>query len=171
LSPVITMQLFRKLYEEYYDKIFNYIFRNVYHRERAEDLTSQTFLKALRFIKKNHPDIENFNGWIYRIATNEVLKDYRKKGKKMPLSIDDELLQLQDFIKDTKSDVENTVSAQMDLRRAFKKLHPEEVIIIELYFYEHKRYSEIAAILNMKESTLRSRLHRTLKKIKEYLQE
>jgi RNA polymerase sigma-70 factor (ECF subfamily) len=171
LSPVITMQLFRKLYEEYYDKIFNYIFRNVYRRELAEDLTSQTFLKALRFVKKNQPDIENFNGWIYRIATNEVLKDYRKKGKKMHLSIDDELLQLKDFLKDTRSNVESTVSTQMDLRRALKKLHPEEVIIIELYFFEHKKYAEIAAILNIKETTLRSRLHRTLKKIKGHLQE
>jgi len=171
LSPVITIELFRKFYEEYYDKIFNYIFRNVYRRELAEDLTSQTFLKAFRFVKKTQPDIDNFNAWIYRIATNEVLKDHRKKGNKMFLSIDDETLQLKDFIKDTSTDIEKRITAQMDLRKAFKKLHPEELIIIELYFFENKKYSEIAGILNMKENTLRSRLHRTLKKIKKHLQE
>jgi RNA polymerase sigma-70 factor (ECF subfamily) len=171
LSPVITIDLFGPYYEEYYDRIFNYIFRRVYNREVAEDLTAQTFLEAMRFIKEKRPDIENFSGWIYRIATNEVFKDYRKRGKKMHLSLDDELLQLRGFIKDARGDVEKTVFAQIDLRRAFRKLKPREAVIIELYFFENKKYPEIADILNMKEVTLRSIIHRSLKKLKGYLEE
>jgi RNA polymerase sigma-70 factor (ECF subfamily) len=171
LSPLITVGLFRKYYEEYYDKIFNYIFRNVYRRELAEDLTSSTFLKAFRFIKEHKPNIENFSSWLYRIATNEVLKDYRKKGKKMFLSIDDEALQLKDFIEDTNADVQKRICSQIDLRKAFKRLKPKEVIIIELYFFEHKKYSEIASMLKIRENTLRSLLHRILKKLKEYLED
>ncbi len=170
MSPFITDNLFTTLYEQYYDKIFNYIFRQVYQRERAEDLTSSTFMKALRYLKNNKREIENFNAWIYRIATNEVLKDHRKRRGKTAVSLDDEMLQLGEMVQDQRHDLQKTISAQIDIRQALEKLEAKDALLVELYFFENKKYSEIAAILQVKETTLRSRLHRVLKKLKGYWQ-
>jgi RNA polymerase sigma-70 factor (ECF subfamily) len=170
MSPYITDNLFCDLYEQYYDKIFNYIFRQVYHRERAEDLTSGTFMKALQYLKKNKRDIENFNAWIYRIATNEVLKDHRKRRGKTPVSLDDEISQLGELVQDKRPDIQKKISAQIDIRRALKQLKPKDALLVELYFYENKKYTEIAAVLKVNETALRSRLHRALKKLKGYWQ-
>jgi RNA polymerase sigma-70 factor (ECF subfamily) len=170
LSPLITIQNFRSCWEEYYDKIFNYIFRNVYQRELAEDLTSSTFLKAFRFIKENNPNIENFSGWIFRIATNEILKDYRKMGKKKYVSIDDEEHQLMNLIEDPGENIQKAVCSQMDLRKALANLTPRESLLIDLYFFEHQHYSEIASMLKMNKNALRSRICRILKKLKKYME-
>ena len=89
---------FIKLYDKYYKKIFNYIFRSILHKETSEDLTSNTFLKALNFIKKKNPTIKNFSAWIYKIATNEILMHHRYKGGKNNVSLDDEKNQLQNIL-------------------------------------------------------------------------
>jgi len=169
MSPCISEAEFLRYYTEYYDKIFNYILRNVYQRETAEDLTANTFLKALRSIKQNNPDITNINGWLYKIAANEVLMHYRyRRGKTIVMmdAIPEEL------IRDTSREesVEDH-SRYVALQQALSRLKPEDRILIELYVFEHKSYPEIADILEQKESTLRSRICRITAKLKKMVDE
>ncbi|MBN1798318.1 MAG: sigma-70 family RNA polymerase sigma factor [Spirochaetales bacterium] len=170
MSPVIYEHEFLSYYDKFYKKIFNFILRHVFHRETAEDLTSQTFFKALRHVKKNTPDINNFNAWIYKIATNEILMHHRKKGTKNTFSIEEEQDQLKTVLVEQKSVAPDMYVDFMAVRQELKKLKPQEALVIELYYFEQKSYAEIAEIVNIKETTLRSMIHRSLKKLKERLQ-
>lgn len=170
MSPVIYEQDFLRYYDKFYKKIINFILRHVFHRETAEDITSQTFFKALRHVKKNSPDIKNFNSWIYKIATNEVLMHHRKKGTKNTFSIEEEQDQFKCILVEQQSVAPEIYVDFMAVRQELKKLKPEESLIIELYYFEHRSYAEIAEIVNIKETTLRSMLQRSLKKLKERLQ-
>jgi len=78
---------FDALYEAYIEKIYGFIYRRVFHKETAEDLTSETFMKALERIKSFNPEKGSFGVWIYRIARNTII-DY-SRTKKVHSDIED----------------------------------------------------------------------------------
>jgi RNA polymerase sigma-70 factor, ECF subfamily len=160
---------FTELYLKYYDPIYNYIFRNVFNKEIAEDIISNTFFNALNYIKKKNPKIDNFNAWIYRIATNEILQYKKRLKKKNTLTLEEERIELQKF---PESDILNNLESYNDfiiLHDELKNLKPVEKALITLHFFENKNYSEISEVLNIRENTLRPMMSRTLKKLQKKL--
>ena len=65
------------LYDAHFDAIFRYVVRRVGSVAEAEDLTAQTFYKALRSLRRFTED--NPKAWLYRIATNEVNDHFRRR--------------------------------------------------------------------------------------------
>ncbi|MEI7580089.1 MAG: RNA polymerase sigma factor [bacterium] len=62
-----------KLYDEYYDKIFNYIYRRCGDIHIAEDVVADTFVSIIKNIKKFEYRYEiGLSAWIYKIATNSL---------------------------------------------------------------------------------------------------
>ena len=77
-------QAFGALYEKYFDRIFNYLLRQTDDEQLAGDLCSQTFVNALNHLNRFEFRGVPFSAWLYKIASNEVNKHYRKsKGKKI----------------------------------------------------------------------------------------
>ncbi len=174
-------EAFSKLYEKYYSQIFGYILKRTANLEIAQDVTSETFLKALKnlwqFRWRNIPFGVypvghrrcSFGAWLYKIANNEIVNYFRKrKGGLVPLekvaepaSTDDletefmeaqeELEKHQDFLK-----------AQEKISKLDIKYH--EVVVLR--FFEKKQIKEIAEILGKKEGTIKSLLHRGIEKLK-----
>ena len=65
-------QPFDQLYDRHFEAIFRYVLRRVANVAEAEDLTAQTFYKALRRFWRFRWTGGNASAWLYRIATNEV---------------------------------------------------------------------------------------------------
>ena len=139
------------------------------NRETAEDLTSSTFFKALNNIKEKKPKIKNFNAWIYKIATNEVLMHHRYMKGKKTFSIDDDDMNLHNILESKSGTKVDKYIDFLSVKKAMKQLKPIENIIINMYFFENKDYSEISEILKINSNTLRSKLHRILKKLNKIL--
>jgi RNA polymerase sigma-70 factor, ECF subfamily len=156
---------FTGLYNKYYDKIYNYIFRQIFNRENSEDLTSNTFLNAMDHIKKKNPRIENFNAWIYKIATNEIISFKRKDKSKKQLSIDECNMNLADFIEESPAENINEFQDFVILRKEMEKMSQVEKSLLTLHYFEKKTYPEISQIINIKENTLRPMMTRTLRKL------
>ena len=70
---------FGTLYDLYIKKIYNFVYYKTMHKETAEDLTSQTFFKALDNIQRFDETKGSFSSWLYRIARNTVIDYYRTK--------------------------------------------------------------------------------------------
>ena len=158
---------FIELYKKYYPKIYNYTVRRLFNKEQAEDITSTTFLKAFDYINKKNPEIKNFNAWIYKIATNEILLYHRNKGNKNHLSIDENDNNFKNLLENG-----NKLDKYLDfilVKKAMENLKPIERNVLELYYFENLDYSEISEILKIKEVSLRSIIHRTLKKLEKLL--
>jgi len=161
---------FKELYGKYYKKIYNYVFHTFLNKEISEDVTANVFFKALRYIKINNPRIDNFNAWIFRIASNEIINfKNRKLMKYKTESYDDNLTELVDFLNNDIADIKDKYNDFMIVRDALNKLKPFEKTIISLRFFENKSHSEISKILNIKENTLRPTLSRILVKLKKIL--
>jgi RNA polymerase sigma-70 factor (ECF subfamily) len=166
---------FAELYDQYYPKIFGYVLRRTANLEAAQDITSETFLKALgklwQFRWRNVP----FSSWLYRIATNEVNQYFRKAEYKKSISMEE--LQEQGFELISPHDPESAlIEAQEKLKQYQDFLEIQEKIlrlpakyqeIIALRFFEQKQIKEISEILGKKEGTVKSLLHRAVEKLRE----
>ncbi len=159
---------FIKLYAIYYKKIFNFFLRNLNHMETAEDLTSNSFINALKYIKTKKSEIRNFNGWIYKIATNELFSYLKNKRRKDSLIVENNKPDFMDAFKDEKND-NYDFSDYLVIREAMNRLKQEERLIVEMHFFEKLKYEEMSVILNMKETSIRSIVHRTIKKMRKII--
>ncbi len=77
---------FTDLYEKYVDAVYKFVYLKTYDRETAEDITSEVFIKALDSIKSFKLEKgANFRAWLYKIAYNTVIDNYKKKKEQISL--------------------------------------------------------------------------------------
>lgn len=168
-------EVFGKLYDQYYSRIFNYVLRRVANIEIAQDITSEAFFKALKNLRQFHWRNVPFSSWLYRIATNQII-DYFRGGKQEMFSLEE----IPDSITPSNPLIESEVlEAKEELRRHedflllhenISKLPIKYQEVITLRFFENKQIKEIAQILGKREGTVKSLLHRGLKKLKELME-
>ncbi len=166
---------FAKLYDQYYPKIFGYVLRRTANLEAAQDITSETFVNALRKLWQFRWRNISFSSWLYKIATNEINQYFRKAQYKKSISLEE--LQEQGFEPISPHDPESELAeAQEKLRRHHDFLEIQEKIatlplkyqeVIALRFFEQKQIKDIAEILGKKEGTVKSLLHRAVERLRE----
>lgn len=153
---------FGELYEKYFDRIFNYVFRQTDDEELTADLCSQTFLSALRNLERYEFRGVPFSAWLYKIASNEVNKHYRKQKSNKVFSIEE--LRIRELIAQTNADWEEEIIER--LMNYLKDLPTEMLEVLELRFFEDKDFKEIAFILDITESGAKMRTYRALDRLR-----
>ena len=118
-----------------------------------EDALQETILKTWLQIGNLKKD-EFFKSWLIRILINECYGLLRKRSKVTNLS-DITAAQVVDVGSDEKIDMDN----------ALKALSYELRVVVVLFYFEDMPYKEIAAILNIAEGTVKSRLSRAKTKL------
>jgi RNA polymerase sigma-70 factor (ECF subfamily) len=165
-------EAFGELYEQHYSKIFGYILKRVANLEIAQDITSETFFKALKKLWQFRWRNISFSAWLYRIASNEIA-NYFRKNKYKPVSLE----KIPEPIAVTNPSAE-ILEAEQELKKHQGFLMIQEKIsklpikyqeVITLRFFEKKQIQEIAEILGKKQGTIKSLLHRGLEKLKELM--
>ena len=153
---------FNKLYDSYFERIFVFIFRRIGREDLTADLCSQTFLKALQNIKKFEFRGVPFSAWLYRIASNEVNKYYRKTRKTVVFSLEDATLG-----EVVGKELDDLTEERLErLAYYLKELSTVEVLMIQLRFYEGRGFKEMAYILDITESAAKMRTYRAIEKLK-----
>ncbi len=166
-------EAFAKLYDIYAKRIYSFVFFKVSNREEAEDITSEVFLKAWRYINEKKK-IESFSGLLYRLARNCIIDLYRSKSKqKETLSINTEIeIELGDGGKWTEELGDELVN-KLEMQKivvALQKMKQEYREVVTLRYVDELEVSEIAEITGKGHIAIRVTLHRGLKKLKELLQ-
>lgn len=154
-------QSFGQLYELYFEKIFKFIYFRVSHKEVAEDLTEEVFIKAWQ--KIGHVKEESFAGWLYQIAKNRVIDYYRQKKITIDL---DEISNILETDDDLSGDANALIEHQIFIG-LLKQLTPEQQIIIKLKFIEDLDNDEIAELISKSEGSIRVVQHRAIQKLQE----
>ncbi len=152
------------LYNHYFEKIYRFIFYRVGHKEVAEDLTEEVFVKSFRNIK-NLEQTGAFEGWLYQIARNQVIDYYRSKKTLVPLEEVENTLEYETNI----IDVVNLKTEQKLLVKVLKDLTPEQQMVIKLKFIEDLDNEAISHIMNKNEGAIRVIQHRAIAKLKELI--
>ena len=150
------LESFGLLYDKYIEKIYKFVYFKTNHKETAEDITSQVFLKAFNNIN-SFDNKGSFNAWLYQIARNSIIDFYRLK--KNEINIED-IFDLSD-----QSDIERDMDVKVKLEKVekyLKHLKPEQREIIMLRIWGQMSYKEIAEILGKSESSCKMMFSRTI---------
>lgn len=158
-----SVEAFGRLYDKYYDDIFRYIYHRTFDYALTGDLASDTFLKAFRHIRRYKWKGIPFNAWLHQIATNEIRMHYRKETRISTIG-----LQIPNSSTDGNP---ASVEDYAFLHQAILKLKPMHQTVIALHFFEDMTIPEISEIVGRKAGTVKSRLHRGLRKLKEILEQ
>lgn len=153
---------FGELYEKYFDRIFNFIYRQTDDEELTDDLCSQTFLSVLKNIGRYEFRGVPFSAWLYKIASNEVNKHYRKKKNDKVFSIEE--VRVRELFEQANDGWDDEMMEQ--LLRYFKELPTDMLQVLELRFFEDKDFKEIAFILDITESGAKMRTYRALDRLR-----
>lgn len=155
-------EAFARLYDEFAEKLYRFVYFRVGHKEVAEDILSDTFVKAWQKIGSVSSS-ESLSGWLYQIARNNVIDYYRVKKDFLPL---DEVV---DFLIDAVNPVD-TVNLSLEQAKTLeilKGLTLEQQAVIKYKFFEDLSNEEIAQILGKTEGSIRVIQHRAIIKLKE----
>ena len=153
---------FGELYENYFDRIYYFLLRQTDDEEMAGDLCSQTFVNALNHLPRYSFRGLPFSAWLYKIASNEVNKYYRKKKGKKIFSIEE--IKVRELVERNEEDWDEEIIQQLLVY--LKDLPTDMLQVLELRFFEDKDFKEIAFILDMTESGAKMRTYRALDKLR-----
>lgn len=150
---------FTVLYERYYGKILNYLYRRVRDRDIAEDLASQVFLSSFQYLSRTQRDVVFF-AWVYRIAMNVWLTHERsRKGWFARLEAWAGIASKTPDRPDAR--IEENERTRL-LRREIFSLPPRYREPLLLRYYEEMSYEEIAQVMGISQTGVRSRMKRAL---------
>lgn len=152
-------------YNTHSDQIFRFIFFKLNDREKALDFTQETFMKTWIYISKNG-EIENTQAFLYKVAGNMVIDEYRKKGRINVKSLDE--LALDGF--EPSEGGEDTLIDEIDQKQALlliKKLPEAYSEVLFMRYVEELGVSEIAKLTGESVNVISVRINRGIKKLKE----
>jgi RNA polymerase sigma-70 factor, ECF subfamily len=170
------IKAFEQLMKDTSSRIYNLGYRLLHNKEDAADVMQDTYMTAY----KNLPRFKgnsSFSTWLYRIATNFALMKMRKrKGKRVPPS---SLKKTADSIYDTElPDWSNTPVDHLKnqelkeiLDREIEALPPKYRSVFVLHDIEGLSISEVAEILSLSESAVKTRSHRSRLYLRDKLSE
>ncbi len=124
----------------------------------AWDAVQETWISVIKGLNRlQRPSL--FVSWLFRIMTNKCIDRVRKK------QTEKNLLQNANI----KSESPETPNESDSLSKAIERLSDEQKTLIMLRFGQEMKIEQIAAILNIAEGTVKSRLHRALARLREIL--
>ena len=162
---------FGEIYDLYVEKIYRFIYFKVSSAEQAEDLTSETFLKAWQYLMTQR-EVISLKALLYTIARTAVIDHYRAiANERQDTHIDDYVL---NTVTDEKSArLIRDVEAHFDttqLLETIRGLKDEYREIIVMKYLDEMSTKEIADVLGKSTSNVRVILHRATKAISEVAQ-
>ena len=147
---------FRELFARYKNPIYGFVRRRVNDPSRAEDITQDVFLALVK--NRNGYEVRaGFRTYLYKIALNRVIAEYRKRRPEDPLPENPGAAPGSDPL------------AVEQVREALEQIDDDQREVVLLREYQGLSYDEIAAVLEIPVGTVRSRLFRAKMALRELL--
>ena len=143
---------------EHSARVYRLAYRLTGNRHDAEDLTQEVFVRVFRSLSSYTPG--TFEGWLHRITTNLFLDQVRRKQRiRFDTLADNAADRLPGRDPGPERAFEHA-NLDLDIQNALQELSPEFRAAVVLCDIEGLSYEEIAATLDVKLGTVRSRIHR-----------
>jgi RNA polymerase sigma factor (sigma-70 family) len=150
---------YTELYNQHAKTVYNSILRLIEHTGEAEDILQESFVAAFRGID-NYKDSGGFRAWVKRIAINKSI-DLIRKRKLRFVELEPGMI-IKEEEEFDEAAFEFTIDAVNDAIAALPK---EYRTIFHLFALENVPHAEIAQMLGLENTTVRTRYHRAKDKI------
>src|SRR4051794_32029508 len=161
---------FETLYQRYHRRIHAYVMGMVKDHDRAEDVTQEVFVSALRRMRETERPIA-FKPWIYEIAKNACIDQFRRTRRTEEVSLQaDEGISPGDYLEGSDPAPDDAVAAKQELDNlcgAFGGLSDTHHEILLLRELEGLSYREIGERMGMSRPAVESTLFRARRRLTE----
>lgn len=159
------LDYYEDLITRYRRVVFNFAYLKLNDPSVAEDVSQETFLKAYRSLAKYNPEYK-FVTWLLAICNNVCINHFNQEKKKIVY-----LRQkaLEAGIPPSRPDAFELLDTTDFVRSLIKDLEREDRLLLMLRFWQELSHNEISEIMEMPSGTVRSKLCRLLKKLRETL--
>lgn len=141
-----------------WESLYRFVYSKVQNREEAEDITQETYVKAISHITRTNIKLDTYAGFLKTVSLN-VLRDNWRKKKRRGTSIDLEAINPEESAVEDSTET----SAQRDLiQNALNGLNEEQRKVIELRIIKGYSAADTARFMNKKEGTIRVLQYRAL---------
>ncbi|MBX4205198.1 MAG: RNA polymerase sigma factor [Candidatus Doudnabacteria bacterium] len=157
---------FGRLYDLYSERLYKFIYLRVGHKEIAEDILADSFVKVWTKISQVNSS-KAFSSWIFQITKNNIIDYYRIR--KSTIAIEE----VEQTLEDASNPIEET-ELRLDQKRilvALSTLPRDQQQVIRYKFFEDLTNPEIALIMNKTEGAIRVIQHRAIVRLQEILRQ
>ena len=165
---------FERLYHQYHHQLFQYLFYLVRHRETAEELVQEVYIKVLH-------SFESFEGkstektWLYSVAKHVAIDHIRKQSRKKRKAEGKEYeWSEKEFEIQDRAPLPDEVVVQKDevqyVYRMMEKCTEDQQQVLILRYIQSLSIAEAAEVLGWTESKVKTTQHRAIKALKGYLE-
>ncbi|BCY28900.1 RNA polymerase sigma factor [Flavobacterium okayamense] len=161
------------LIERHQAKIYGFIYSKIQDRDVCEDVFQDTFVKVIKTLKtKSYNEEGKFLPWVMRIAHNLVI-DYFRKSKKMPMQRDNDEYSIFSFISDNSPNIESriiTEQVELDLSRIIEELPDDQKEVLVMRIYQDLSFKEIADLTGVSINTALGRMRYALLNLRKVIE-
>ena len=159
-------ECFAQLLDLYATRCFGYFYRLTGDRNLSDELLSELFMKLVEKIGSYKGG--SFESWLFRIASN-IFHDHLRAKKRQKKLLDARRSELE--LNTTGSQKSDVIHEKLDrLQVQLARLDADTQELIMLRFYSEMSFKEIAELRSEPLGTALSKLHRGLKKLREYME-
>lgn len=155
-------QQLEDLVQSDYDKMYRIAFSYTHDHQQALDVIQDSFQKALVSFQKIEK-IDNFQAWFFKILVRTAIDDWRKH-KRQPATVEMNDWQGFEYLD------KNEKISHLELQSILEQTPSPDREIIVLKFFEGFTLYEIAQILDMSESTVKTKMYRSLNTLRHILE-
>ena len=163
-SPKKQAEKFTRTYEEHSPALLRFCVSKLSNKEKAVDLVSDTFVRTWQYLQQGN-SIENEKSFIYTIARNLIIDEYRKKKN---LSLDALISSGFDVSTDGRKDIYTHIDNAFLIQEVSKLPAPYNSIIIMRYVNDFS-VGHISLLTGNSENNVSVKIHRGLIKLQEIL--
>lgn len=153
---------FDVIYKKYYDRIFAYINKFTQNKELSEDVAQNAFMKAFVAIDSFDYRKGSFNGWMYKIACNEVFynlkRNYSRQEKEvqsfMQFSHTKEISPIKDYI---------IIENKEIVKKLLSLLSENQRNCINEFYFNEKSYKEIGELYSISVGSVGTHIFRGIR--------
>jgi RNA polymerase sigma factor (sigma-70 family) len=154
----------RLLIERYQGVVFGLCYRMMNHRQDAEDVAQETFVRALRAMAGFDAE-RPIRPWLLEIAANRCRTALARRGRRPTLTIAEPAAELAD----PRAGPADPDDLAGEIERALNELRPEYRLVFVLFHEQNLSYDEIAQAVTRPVGTVKTWLHRARAELAEYL--
>lgn len=159
-----------ELISMYYKEIYTYVYKQTIDKELSMDLTQEIFISILKSIYNYDEKRSSFRTWLYRIATYRLVDYYRSKNYKYDRTI----VSIDNVDIYDNEDIEIAVENKEDVERIINMVNRMDTVLQQIFrlkIFSDYTFSEISNVLQIPESTVKTRYYSMLRKIREDFKE
>ncbi|WP_019535493.1 RNA polymerase sigma factor [Paenibacillus ginsengihumi] len=155
---------FEMFVHRYHGPLLSYLDRMLRNPQKAEDFVQETFVRLIRQLRRG-PVPEKLKPWIYRVAKNLCFDYWRSAESRSNVLISGTLPDRADPLSSV-VDIYERQETRKELLQALDSLSEAQRAIVILRFFQDLKLQDIAEVMDMSLSAVKSSLYQSLKKLK-----